>query len=102
MTVTADPSTDTYTAARLAELEKEIPMIDAAMEDARRRIEQWVECHRQDRTVFKNGLPVMRVGAMDMRSENLRLLETELNGLVELWHGRLKEFADLKGMLRQG
>jgi hypothetical protein len=101
MTITADHLTDTYETTRLAELEKEIPLLDKAMTDVRHRIEQWVECHPQDRTVFENGLPMMRLGSMEMRPQNLRALEAELNSLVALWHATLKEFADLKEKVRQ-
>jgi hypothetical protein len=102
MTIKADHSTDTYTAARLAELEKEIPMIDAAMEDARHRIEKFVELHPQQRTTFANGLLVGRIGAMEMRHRDLRALENELNALVMRWNSTLAEFADLKAKVSRG
>jgi hypothetical protein len=102
MTIKADHSTDTYTAARLAELEKEIPMIDAAMEDVRHRIEQFVELHPQQRTAFANGLLVGRIGAMELRHPYLRALESELDNLVTRWHATLGEYAALKQKRRQG
>jgi hypothetical protein len=98
----ADHATDSYEVKRLAQLEVEIARLDTAMADARHRIEGFVENHPQQRTTFANGLLVGRIGAMQLRHPALRSLEIELDNLVALWHRTLKEFADLKGKLRQG
>ena len=101
MTIT-DHSTDTYTATRLAELEKEIPLLDKAMADVRHRIEQFVTLHPQQRTTFANGLLVGRIGGMELRHPDLRALESELDALVMRWHTTLAEFAGVKVKLNRG
>jgi hypothetical protein len=102
MTITADHSTDTYTARRLAELEVEIAKLDNAMTDARDLIDKFVENHPQQRTTFANGIPITRVGAMELRHPDLRALEAELDCLVTRWHRTLNEFAGLKAKVSRG
>ena len=102
MRIPADRHVDTYESRRVAELEEKILTLDKAMADARLRIEKWVACHPQDRTIFKNGLPMMRIGAMELRHPDLRALESELDSLLVRWHSTLNEFAGLKARLRQG
>lgn len=102
MKITADHSIDSYTATRLTELEEEIPRIDKAMADVRHSIEKFVESHPQQRTTFSNGLPAVRVGAMELRHPDLRELETALDNLVLRWHATLAEFANVKAKVPRG
>jgi hypothetical protein len=99
MKIAPDHLTDTYETKRLAELEEEIPRIDAAMEDARHRIEKFVERNPQCRTIFAHRLPAVRIGGMELRHPDLRALESELDNLVLRWHAVLAEFADLKAKM---
>jgi hypothetical protein len=102
MKIAPDHLTDTYETKRLAELEKEIPLLDKAMMDARHRIEQFVERNPQQRTTFANGLLVGRIGVMELRHPELRALENELDDLVLRWHETLAEYAALKQKRKGG
>jgi hypothetical protein len=98
----ADQPAGDYETKRLAELEKEIPLLDEAMADVRHRIERVVENHPQQRTTFSNGHPAVRVGAMELRHPDLRALETALDNLVQQWNSTLAEFAGLKVKMSRG